>query len=74
MDLDIRTPTTPAELDATRALIRAFVAWHRARHQQDLDLIDRYCDAAEFEEESRGEDRQLIAAARELLSALQSRR
>ena len=51
MAIDIRTPTTPAELDATRALIRAFVAWHRARHQQDLDLIDRYFDAAEFEEE-----------------------
>ena len=34
-----------------RALIRAFVAWHRARHRQDLDLIDRYFDAAAFEHE-----------------------
>ena len=34
-----------------RGLIRDFHAWHRARHTQDLDLIDRYFDAAEFEEE-----------------------
>ena len=51
MSLTVARPTSPAELDAVRALIRAFVAWHRARHQQDLDLIDRYFDAAEFEEE-----------------------
>lgn len=51
MPIDIRTPTTQAELDATRGLIRAFVAWHRARHQQDLELIDRYFDAADFEHE-----------------------
>lgn len=50
-DVDIRVPATAAELDDVRALIRAFVSWHRARHQQDLDLIDRYFDAAAFEEE-----------------------
>jgi putative acetyltransferase len=42
---------TPQELDAVRALIRAFVAWHRARHTQDLHLIDSYFDAAAFERE-----------------------
>jgi GNAT superfamily N-acetyltransferase len=43
--------TTPQELDAVRHLIRAFVAWHRARHTQDLHLIDSYFDAAAFEQE-----------------------
>ena len=31
--------------------MRAFVDWHRARHAQDLELIDGYFDAAEFEAE-----------------------
>jgi len=31
--------------------MRAFVDWHRARHAQDLELIDAYFDAAEFEAE-----------------------
>ncbi len=53
MNLVVDTPRSPEQLDQTRALIRAFVAWHRARHQQDLDLIDRYFDAAAFEEELR---------------------
>lgn len=51
MSLAVRTPHSRAELDQTRALIRAFLAWHRARHQQDLELIDRYFDPAAFEEE-----------------------
>ena len=51
MRLSVQTPDTPQQLDDVRALIRAFVAWHRARHQQDLELIDRYFDAAAFEEE-----------------------
>ena len=51
MTVDIHTAQTEAELDEVRALIRAFLAWHRARHQQDLELIDRYFDAADFEQE-----------------------
>jgi GNAT superfamily N-acetyltransferase len=31
--------------------MRAFVAWHRERHVQDLHLIDAYFDADAFEEE-----------------------
>jgi GNAT superfamily N-acetyltransferase len=31
--------------------MRAFLGWHRQRHLEDLDLIDEYFDAAEFEEE-----------------------
>ena len=47
----VQAPRTEQELDAVRALIRAFVAWHRARHTQDIELIDRYFDAADFEDE-----------------------
>jgi putative acetyltransferase len=61
MEIDIRTPTTAAELDATRALIRAFVAWHRGRHPHDLHLIDRYFDAAAFEDELAHLDRKYVA-------------
>ena len=39
------------ELDAVRALLRTFVAWHRERHIEDRALIDRYFDAAAFERE-----------------------
>jgi putative acetyltransferase len=31
--------------------MRAFMAWHRERHTQDLHLIDAYFDAAALEEE-----------------------
>jgi GNAT superfamily N-acetyltransferase len=47
----IHRPTTHRDLDDVRDLMRAFIAWHRARHQQDLELIDEYFDAAEFERE-----------------------
>ena len=47
----VRVATSTEELDHVRALMRAFIAWHRQRHQQDLHLIDAYFDAAAFEEE-----------------------
>ena len=47
-------PTTAEQLDQVRALMRAFIAWHRQRHQQDLALIDSYFDAAGFEMELAG--------------------
>ena len=31
--------------------MRAFVAWHRERHIEDLALIDEYFDQNEFEDE-----------------------
>lgn len=52
--LEVTVPATPAELDAVRELMRAFVAWHRQRHTQDLALIDEYFDAAAFEAELEG--------------------
>ena len=51
---DIHQVTTGAHLADTRALMRDFVAWHRERHVEDLALIDRYFDAAEFERELAG--------------------
>ena len=47
----ILTPHSTEHLDHVRALMRAFVAWHRERHVQDLALIDAYFDAHAFEEE-----------------------
>jgi GNAT superfamily N-acetyltransferase len=49
--IDIVQATTPEDMDAVRDLMRAFVAWHRQRHTEDLALIDRYFDAREFEQE-----------------------
>jgi putative acetyltransferase len=49
--ITVRRPETTAELDDARALMRAFVAWHRERHVEDLALIDSYFDQNEFEEE-----------------------
>jgi len=49
--LEVAPATTPEALDQTRALIRAFVGWHRGRHQEDLELIDEYFDPEEFESE-----------------------
>jgi GNAT superfamily N-acetyltransferase len=46
--------TTPAQLDDCRSLMRAFVAWHRERHVEDVELIDRYFNEAEFEQELAG--------------------
>jgi putative acetyltransferase len=42
---------TPEQIDKVRSLMRSFVDWHRQRHTEDIDLIDRYFDAREFEKE-----------------------
>ena len=49
--ITVGRPNTVAELDEVRALMRAFVAWHRQRHSEDLRLIDEYFDRTEFEAE-----------------------
>jgi putative acetyltransferase len=49
--ITVKHPETTAELDDVRALMRAFVAWHRERHVEDLALIDEYFDQNEFEAE-----------------------
>ena len=52
--LEIAQAESPEDIDAVRGLMRAFVAWHRERHVEDLDLIDRYFDAAAFKIELAG--------------------
>jgi GNAT superfamily N-acetyltransferase len=47
-------PARPAELDDARALMRAFVSWHRERHVEDIDLVERYFDQAAFDAELAG--------------------
>jgi len=42
------------QLEEVRTLMRAFIAWHRERHREDVDLIDRYFDPVAFEAELRG--------------------
>jgi GNAT superfamily N-acetyltransferase len=51
---EIFRAATQKQLDQVRALLRAFVAWHRERHVEDIALIDRYFDAGEFEAELAG--------------------
>jgi GNAT superfamily N-acetyltransferase len=49
--ISITDATSPSQLDSVRDLMRAFIAWHRERHTQDLHLIDTYFDSAALEEE-----------------------
>jgi GNAT superfamily N-acetyltransferase len=49
--IQVTVPTSSRDLDDVRALMRAFNAWHRQRHPQDLHLIDAYFDAVAFERE-----------------------
>jgi GNAT superfamily N-acetyltransferase len=52
--IQIIEPTRPAELDDARALMRGFLAWHRARHVEDIALVERYFDQAAFDAELAG--------------------
>jgi GNAT superfamily N-acetyltransferase len=45
---------SPTGLDDARSLMRAFVAWHRERHAEDIALVERYFDTRAFEEELAG--------------------
>lgn len=49
--IDIVQAETPEHVEGVRGLVRAFVAWHRERHRQDLELIERYFDEAALNEE-----------------------
>lgn len=52
--ISIVEPTTPAQLDAVRALMTAFVAWSRQRYHEYLDQVNAYFDAAAFNAELAG--------------------
>jgi len=47
----VQVPTTVQQLDQVRSLMRSFIAWHKARHREDIHLIDGYFDAEAFEQE-----------------------
>jgi putative acetyltransferase len=47
--IDVSEAAAPAEFEAVRGLMRAFIAWHRERHTEDLHLIDAYFDTEAFE-------------------------
>lgn len=49
--IDMIVPSTNRELDDVRRLMRDFVSWHMERHSQDIELINKYFDRCEFEEE-----------------------
>ncbi len=42
---------TSKNFDQVRALMRAFVEWHREEHPDDLKQVDSYFGSREFEEE-----------------------
>ncbi len=52
--ISIFQAATNTELSDVRGLMRAFVAWHRERHVEDLALIDSYFDEAAWEAELAG--------------------
>ena len=54
MPIEISRASTPEQLDAVRTLMRAFVEWHRERHDADRTLIDQYFDANAFDAELAG--------------------
>jgi GNAT superfamily N-acetyltransferase len=47
----IERPTSEADLEGVRALMRAFVAWHREEHVDQLHLVDAYFDGGGVEAE-----------------------
>ncbi len=50
----VERPGSTQELDEVRALMRAFVAWHREEHVEERHLVDAYFDQAGFEAELAG--------------------
>ena len=51
--VNVEDAITDSHLDSVRALMRAFIDWHRVRHVEHLDLIYSYFDANAYEEELR---------------------
>jgi GNAT superfamily N-acetyltransferase len=47
----IKNVNTQEQIEQVRALMRAFVDWHRQRHIEDHELIDEYFNVRDFEEE-----------------------
>jgi GNAT superfamily N-acetyltransferase len=51
MTVSVSRPASAEDFDAARALMRAFVSWHRESHGEDSELIDAYFDPRAFEDE-----------------------
>ena len=51
MSLTVVIPEGPEELDHVRTLKRAFIAWHKDRHRDEIHLIESYFDAAAYDRE-----------------------
>ena len=49
--VSITRAASARDFDDARALMRAFLAWHRERHTEDAELIDAYFDEQAFENE-----------------------
>ena len=49
--MDVRAAETDSDLDEVRRLFRSFLSWHRQRHTEDLELIERYFDGAAYDRE-----------------------
>lgn len=69
MSLSVVVPRGPEQLDAVRSLMRAFIAWHRRRHAQNVHLIDAYFDAAAFDAELLGLPGEYVPPRGQLLLA-----
>jgi putative acetyltransferase len=54
MSVRVFAAEAPHELEQARDLIRAFNAWHRECHHQDLHLVDSYFDPDAFAAELAG--------------------
>jgi GNAT superfamily N-acetyltransferase len=72
--IQIIMPATPQDLDDVRVLMRAFHSWQRARHPQDLDLIDDHFDPIAFEHELASLPGQYSLPDGQLLLALVDKR
>ena len=49
--ITVERPVSTSDHDDIRALMRAFVSWHREHHTEDSHLIDAYFDEHAFEHE-----------------------
>jgi GNAT superfamily N-acetyltransferase len=52
--LSISQADTAEDLDAVRSLMRSFIEWHRVRHAEDIELVDKYFDGKAYEDELAG--------------------